>query len=178
VLLKVGVIVSEEDRMTIPGERTYRSKAPMVGAAFGTIMFFFIGASSVIAAPSFAQKLGYGSICLLTSAALYRYGQSNLVTTEKGIRVSNPWSQYDLRWEQIDRFEIGRWRINPAVCRIRLVGGGARPAIGVAESNFASGSAQKMVDDLNDELAKWVPRSPETAQAELFRTRSKEPDLP
>jgi hypothetical protein len=156
--------------MTTPGERTHQSTAPMVGAAFGTFMFLVIGVSSIFAAPSIAQKLGYGSICLLTSAALYRLGQSKLVTTEDGVRVSNPWSRYELRWEQIDRFELGRWRLNPAVCLIRHVDGSIKPAIGVAEGNLGTGSAQKSVDALNDQLARRMPRSGQTAQAELFGT--------
>lgn len=156
--------------MTIPDERTYQSKAPMVGAAFGVIVFFFIGASCLVAAPSLAQKLGPGTICLLTSAALYRYGQSKLVTTEDGVRVSNPWARHELRWEQIDRFELGRWRINPAVCLIRHVDGGVTPVIGVGEGNLATGYAQKSVDALNVELGKRVPGSRRGAQAELFGT--------
>ncbi|MGC1164489.1 MAG: hypothetical protein WA862_00120 [Solirubrobacterales bacterium] len=141
-----------------PGERTYQSKVPMVGAAIGTIIFFFIGASCIIAAPSLGQKLGYGSICLLTSAALYRYGQSSLVAMEEGVRVGNPWSHYELRWEQIDRFELGRWRINSAVCLIRQVDDGIKPAVGIAEGNLANGSAQKLIDELNAELAKRTAR--------------------
>jgi hypothetical protein len=148
----------------------YQSMGPMVGAAFGTVMFFLIGASCMIAAEPLVQKLGYGSICLLASAALYRYGQSNLMTTADGVRVSNPWSHYELRWEQIDRFELGRWRISSAVCLIRGVDGEIRPVVGIAEGNLASGSAQKTVDELNDELSKRVPRSRRAAQAELFGT--------
>lgn len=158
--------------MTTPNERVYQSKAQMVGGAVGAVAFFFLGTSCLIAAPSIAQKLVYGAIFLTSSAALYRYAQSNLVATDEGVRVNNPWSRYELRWEQIDRFELGRWKINRAMCRIRTVKGNIRPAVGIAEGNFSVGSAGRMVDELNDELARRIPRTTPTAQAELFRTRT------
>jgi hypothetical protein len=158
------------NRTTIPLERIYQSKAPMVGAAFGAMMFLFLGVSSILAAPSLMQKVGYGSICLLTSAALYRFGRADLTTTEEGIRVRNPWSHYELRWEQIDRFELGRWRLNPAVCLVHRIDGDTRPAMGIAEGNLGTGSAQKTIKGLNDQLARHVPQSRPVAQVELFGT--------
>jgi hypothetical protein len=161
-----------DDKMTIHHERVYQSKAQMVGGAFGAIAFFFLGASCLIAAPSIAQKLAYGAIFLTVSAAMYRYAQSKLMATDEGIRVSNPWSRYELCWEQIDHFELGRWKVNRAMCRVCTVEGSIRPVVGIAEGNFSAGSAGRMVDELNDELARRIPRPTPTAQAELFRTRA------
>ncbi len=162
--------------MATPHERVYQSKTPMVAAAFGTVAFFFLGASCLIAAPSIAQKLVYGVIFLTTSAALYRYAQSKLMATDEGIRVSNPWSRYELSWEQIDRFELGRWKVNRAMCRVCTVEGSVRPAVGIAEGNFSTGSAGRMVDDLNDELARRIPRPTQrrrqSCSAPVLRTTS------
>jgi hypothetical protein len=148
-------------------ERTFQSKPQMVAGAFGIVSFFFIGVS-VVAFGSVPEKLGLGSLCLLVCVALYIYAQSNLRSGEEGISVSNPWSRYEVRWDQIDRFEVGRWRLNQAICLIRLRDGDVRPVIGIAESNFSTGSAQGIVDQLNDELGKRAPGQAQGAQEQLF----------
>jgi hypothetical protein len=156
--------------------RVYQSKLPMVGGAFGAVAFFFIGAAALIAAPSVAQRVIWGAFGLATSACMYRYAQSNLEARADGIRVSNPWSAFELPWQDIRRFEIGRWKLSSAVCLIHLRDGTVKPAIGVAEGNLSNGSAERMVAELNDELDSRrealgvsVPRdAPGSAQAELF----------
>ncbi|MGB7587555.1 MAG: hypothetical protein WBM00_02485 [Solirubrobacterales bacterium] len=130
----------------------YQGKLPMVGGAFGTIAFFFIGVSALIAAPSVAQKVTWGAFGLATSACMYRYAQSSLTARSGGIRVSNPWSRFELPWQAIRRFEIGRWKLSSAVCLIRLRDGTVKAAIGVAEGRLSTGSAERMVAELNEEL--------------------------
>lgn len=163
-------------RAADPATRIYQSKPPMVGGAFGAVAFFFIGASALIAAPSIAQKVIWGAIGLATSACMYRYAQSNLAARPGGIRVSNPWSRFELSWLDIQRFEIGRWKLSSAVCLIHLREGTVKPAIGVAEGNLSNGSAERMVADLNEELGARrqalgvsAPQDDAgSAQAELF----------
>lgn len=156
--------------------RVYQSKLPMVGGAFGTIAFFFIGVSALVAAPSVAQKVIWGAFGLAMSACMYRYAQSNLMARSGGIRVSNPWSRFERPWQDIRRFEIGRWKFSSAVCLIHLQDGSVKPAIGIAEGNLSNGSAQRMVIELNEELNARLStlgvaaRSDElgSAQADLF----------
>lgn len=156
--------------------RVYQSKLPMVGGAFGAVAFFFIGASALIAAPSVAQKVIWGAFGLATSVCMYRYAQSNLKAYPGGIRVSNPWSRFELPWQDIRRFEVGRWKVSSAVCLIHLRDGTVKPAIGVAEGNLSNGAAERMVAELNDELdvrRQALGASPPrdaagSAQAELF----------
>jgi len=156
--------------------RTYQSKLPMVGGAFGAVGFFFIGASALIAAPSLAQKVIWGAVGLVASGCMYRYARSDLKARTDGIRVSNPWSRFELRWQDIRRFEVGRWKLSSAVCLIQLRDGTVKPAIGVAEGNLLTGSAERMVAELNDELNRRrqalglaTPRDEAgSAQAELF----------
>lgn len=140
------------------GQDTYQSTLPMAAAGVAAIVFFLIGLSSAFNAPSIAGKSAYAIICFSTSAALFRCAQAKLVTTDEGVRVSNPWSRFELRWEEIDRFELGRWRINPAVCLVRQIDGEVRPVIGLAESNFRTGAVARDVEELNRELERRVPR--------------------
>lgn len=132
--------------------RVYQSKLPMVGGAFGTVAFFFIGVSALMAAPSVSQKVIGGTFGLATSVCMYRYARSNLAALPDGIRVCNPWSRFELPWQDIRVFEIGRWKLSSAVCLIYLRDGTVKPAIGVAESNLSTGSAQRVVAELNEEL--------------------------
>ena len=70
------------------------------------------------------------------------------------IRVANMFSSFDLSSGEIQRFDIGRSRVLPYVCRIHTKDGKVRYAIGVEEStNFKTGSAARLAAELNDELA-------------------------
>jgi hypothetical protein len=158
---------------------TYQSKVQMVAGGVATMIFFFIGLSGVIAGSSIMEKIGSGVFGFLASLCMYRYAQSNMTAEETGISVNNPWSRFQLDWEDIARFEIGRWKLSSAICLIHEVGGRVRPAVGIVESsNFPNGSAKCMVDELNKELANRIPDRREggsgmpagAAQRELFRT--------
>jgi hypothetical protein len=133
-------------------EQTYQSRSQMVACAVGAVVFFFIGLSGLIAESSLGGKIG--AICLgwIPSVVLYRYAQARLTSTTDGVRVSNPFSSYRLGWTEIERFELGRWKISPAVCLIQLRDGQTKPVLGVIENSIGSGGGRESVDELNKEL--------------------------
>lgn len=83
-----------------------------------------------------------------------RAGFSSLTATEDGIRVVNPFSTFSLRWNEIERFAIGRWKLLPTSCLIYLRDGRKMYAAGIQEARIGDYSAAYMVDDLNAELAR------------------------
>jgi hypothetical protein len=66
-------------------------------------------------------------------------------------------SSFDLKWSQIERFDIGRSGMLPAVCRVHMKDGRVLRAFGIQESNYSAarrlGAAKAMAEDLNKELA-------------------------
>jgi hypothetical protein len=121
--------------------------------AFG----IFLGLTAAIAAPSIGAKLACGMVGMLIAVAGYRYGESNVTASSEGVAIRNPLSSYELHWGEVERFDIGRWKIEPAVCLVHQVDGSVRPAYGVAErGNLPNGSARRMIDELNQELVQHV----------------------
>jgi hypothetical protein len=82
-----------------------------------------------------------------------RFALARMVTSSDGVFVANVFSNRSLRWDEIERFEIGRWTIFPYVCLIRLRNGRTTHAFGIQErTNFPDGSGESMADEMNTEL--------------------------
>lgn len=126
---------------------------------------------------AFVLVLGIGG-GVVNAVVCLRLAFARIESSERGIHVANVFTSFNLTWEQIDRFSIGRWTLLPYVCLIRLRDGTVQHATGIEENtNFANGSAEEIVDELNDELARRLPeRSSQpsavsgsgSAQSELF----------
>lgn len=160
--------------------QSYYSSSQRKWAIFGLIVFTLLfldeafrwGSNSVVLV---AALLGAAACAY----SFLRLAFSKVDAFEKGIHVTNIFSSFDLAWDQIDQFSIGRWSLLPYVCLIHLSDGEMLHATGIEEStNFANGSAQTIVDELNRELVERLPdrlqRSPTdsglgAAQSELFR---------
>jgi hypothetical protein len=101
------------------------------------------------------------SVAIVLLAAVYgvvgtiiccRLMWSGVFVVQDGIHVANVFSSYDVPWNDIERLEIGRWRINRQTCLVHTRDGKARPANGLQEStNFPNGSAKEMIEELNQE---------------------------
>ena len=94
----------------------------------------------------------------------------------EGLHVINLLTVFDLTWDEIDRFEIGRWKLLPAVCLIRLRNGETSHIFGIEENFYFPGeSGRKLVDELNAELSEYRSagvahrQAIAGAQDELFR---------
>lgn len=118
----------------------------LVAAAFTTIvsigyMFETEKDEVLVAAAIFLISVGFVSL---------RFAFAGIRATSDGIRVSNIFSSFDLTWNEVRRFHVGRSGIFPYVCLIELKDGSTRRAFGIQErTNFPDGSAEKMASELN-----------------------------
>jgi len=95
----------------------------------------------------------------ITTTICYRLMWSGIFVMQGGIHIANIFSSFDMTWNEIDRLEMGRWKINRETCLVHTRDGQTRPANGLQEStNFPTGSAKKMVEELNQER----PTQPES----------------
>jgi hypothetical protein len=126
---------------------------------------------------TFVLVLGIGG-GIVNAFVCLRLAFARIESSEHGIHVANVFTGVNLTWKQIDRFSIGRWALLPYVCLIHLRDGTVQHATGIEENtSFANGSAEEIVEELNDELARRLPeRSSQSsvvsgsvsAQSELF----------
>lgn len=108
-------------------------------------------ASGAILASTFL--LLYVPICI-------RFACARIAVLDNAILVANVFSSRSIRWRDIDRFQVGRWNLFPAVCLIYLSNGQVQHAFGIQErTNFPDGTAEGMAEDLNRELREHRVRS-------------------
>jgi hypothetical protein len=121
-----------------------------------------------------ATKHGFGQIYVMLLYAIMCVGGVlifgkmalvTVVTSGGGVHVTNTFSSFDLQWREIDHFDLGPYgRVMSEVCRIHLKNGRIVPAISVQENHIGGGSAVRMVDELNKELAEHAAE-PQAAQS-------------
>jgi hypothetical protein len=136
--------------------RTYRNRSQLLVCVAAVVVFDALNLDAVLSGRQGIALLAgtiLGSV-LFTVVGL-KAGFSSLRATPEGIRVSNVFESFSLRWSEIERFEIGRWQL-PYVCLIRLKDGRTMHAGGIQESRWGHGSAEGMVADLNAELARCL----------------------
>jgi hypothetical protein len=134
-------------------KRVYRSKEQAIlsaiigmiglGAAIGLLIESKKAAGAIFTVLYFVVSL----------PIIFRFACSHISTSENGVHVVNVLSGSKIRWEEIETFSIGRWTLLPYVCLIHLRNGEAKHAVGIQErTNFADGSGEKLVGELNAEL--------------------------
>jgi hypothetical protein len=162
--------------MTDDVAKTFRSKGQLIGGVAVAVIGGGVGVGSIFSArsPVFAVMWTFtGLLCVLMGA---RLASARIRVDSSGIHVVNIFKSFDLDWPDIESFEMGRWSAFPSVCLISLSDGRHAHAFGLQEStNFANGSAQTMVDELTEELARKRSRavpgadpSVGSAQRQLF----------
>jgi hypothetical protein len=78
-----------------------------------------------------------------------------IITYDDCIKIRNVFTTRQVQWSDIESFSMGAWTWMPYVCRVNLVDGRSRPAMGIQErSFFPNGSGEKLVDELNAKLAR------------------------
>lgn len=87
-----------------------------------------------------------------------RSALSGVFIEETGVRVLNPFRTYRLPWSTIERFSLGPGTRHPSIGKVELEGGRQVTAMGIRGNvgfllNDTS-AAQKMIDELNAELAR------------------------
>jgi hypothetical protein len=113
---------------------------------------------------------GWGHLSIVATAGFFlifntfvsaRISWAAVFSNTEGIHVANIFSNVDLRWDEVDRLDLGRSGIFPAVCLIHKKDGTILRAFGIQESNYSAmrklSVAKQMVEDLNRELADHKP---------------------
>lgn len=169
---------------TRSGLRTYRSKSQVMFGVIG-ILFFNALIIGMVADYHRTRTFIIGGLFLFANTYInIRAATAAVISSGSGVRVRNVFGSFDLKWNEIQRFDIGRWKLLPYVCLIHLRDGGVKHAFGIEEStNFPNESAKRMTDELNEELANRRPGGTAddqemeaghgSAQSELFRADEK-----
>jgi hypothetical protein len=139
-------------------QRTYRRRS--YRSRHQVALFSAIGVVGAGIAVGMLFEVERTSVLLLLIAFLVlwipcnvRLARSGIFTSEKGVRVANLLSSFELEWTEIEEFWIGRWGIFPYVGLIRLSSGEQKHALGIQErTNFPDGSGEEMVNELNREM--------------------------
>ena len=164
-------------RSTDPAERVYITAThPAGGLLIGLVFGGLIILTAAFEYPNIGAVIYDLVFFVFTIAFAYRFARARGVASPEGLHVINLMTVFDLSWDEIDRFEIGRWKILPAVCLIRLQNGETSHIYGIEENYFFPGeSGRKLVEELNAELSEYrsAGAAPEQAitgaQDELFR---------
>lgn len=135
-------------------KRVYRGRNTLFsGAACLVIVNLFAVGMITGAEGSIPLIVLAGTYSLIATILCCRLMWSGVFVMQDRIHVANVLSSYDVPWDEIERVEIGRWKINRQTCLVHARDGRTRPANGLQEStNFPNGSAEKMVEELNREL--------------------------
>jgi hypothetical protein len=156
----------------------YRTRSQLIGGIVIIAVANLIALEKVLSNLDHPPTIYIGILfSVIFSTVGGRLAWSAVFTSPDGIHVANFVSSFDLRWEEIEKFDIGRWKLLPYVCLIHTKNGDVKHAFGIEESTQRpNGSAEEMAEELNRELAKRSPdmappilRGPGAAQDELFQ---------
>jgi hypothetical protein len=144
--------------------RRYRNPSPAILTTFVlgvdvVVISQVVGGTGRHTAPGTMVTILF--VLLLTPIAL-RTAWAGIFASRDKIHVRNVFGSFDLRWEDIERFDIGQSGIFPQVCRIHAADGRVLRAFGIQENNIAllrpksNRPAQRLASELNEELAKRI----------------------
>jgi hypothetical protein len=162
-------------------ERTYRGQSQLIGGVIALIIFDLAAIDEILRWRNRPVTVVLASLLFIGVTFIFgRMAMSKIQATVQGIRVANVFSTFELRWDEIDQFTVGRWKLLPYVCLVHIRGDGQRHAFSIQESTQRpNGSAEQMIDELNRELASRRPggsgddqqgrTGSGTAQSELFQ---------
>jgi hypothetical protein len=139
------------------GHRVYRSRSQLIVGIFAMVMFDLFAVATIAHNPHRLETIYLQSSIIILSTIIFgRLAWAAVTIKDERLQVANIFSSFNLQWDQIERFELGRSGILPSVCRIRLKDGRTRSALGISESNYSAmrgrGAAGQMVEELNHEL--------------------------
>lgn len=133
----------------------YQSRTQLIGGAATGIVGGLFGVSMFLGAERPGGKVFAALFLAIYVPICIRFARSRLVARGDGVFIANVFSSRSLAWDDIERFEIGRWTIFPYVCLIQKRGGGVEHVFGIQErTNFSDGSAERMAEELNEVLAR------------------------
>jgi hypothetical protein len=142
-------------------KRVYRSNSNI---AAGIVTLVVAGAFIVSAIAQEPGNLSLVAVAitigLIGAVVCARLIWAGIFVLEDRVHVANIFSSFDIDPSEIDGIEIARWKLIPRTCVIRTHDGQVRPAFGLQEStNFPNGSAERLIDELRQELGGRVSGS-------------------
>lgn len=137
-------------------ERVYRSSSHRPWSIVAIVFYGAIAVDFILQHPGRLSVVVFAILFGCISTLVFgRLAIAGIFTTQEGIQVKNIFAGFSLAWSDIDRFAIGRWSLLPYVCLIYLGDGRVLHASGIEENtNFANGSAEEIVRELNEELVR------------------------
>jgi hypothetical protein len=152
--------------MTDQSTKVFYSRAQRNVFYGGAIVFALAYLDEAIRAGGIAY-IPLGILAVATTVMLMRGAYTQVEAGAGGIRVVNYFGSNDLRWDQIDHFEIGRRRNLGSVLLIKLRSGEVEHAFGIQEMNYDKvrkrHPAVELAEALNAELQHRDPRRPAEA---------------
>lgn len=142
-------------------KRVYRSNSNI---AAGIVTLVVAGAFIVSAITQEPDNLSLVvlaiAIGLIGAVVCARLIWAGIFVLEDRVHVANIFSSFDVDPSEIDGIEIARWKLIPRTCVIHTHDGQVRPAFGLQEStNLPNGSAERLIDELKQELGGMAPPS-------------------
>jgi hypothetical protein len=92
-----------------------------------------------------------GALSLVVAVGVARFALSRVIASDDGVRVVNVLQAVDLRWEEIDTFELAA----TGPCQIRLKDGATVAMTGIQQKNISgmlgtqNTPERRMIDELN-----------------------------
>lgn len=135
------------------GGGVYRSQAQIIGGLLIGLFGTLLGVGLLLEAQRPRGVILAVAYLIAVIVICGRLANARLVVSENGVRISNVFSNTELQWGEIERFEIGRWQLFPYVCLVRLKSGEVKHAFAIQErTNFPDGSGERMAEQMNAEL--------------------------
>jgi hypothetical protein len=134
----------------------YRSRSQQIAGWSAFCFFGLVLVGAAVASGSLEGYLAYGIAAVPVCTAQTRVALSRVCTSASGIEVRNLVSNFALKWDEIDHFDIGRTGFLGAVCRIHTRNGDTKHAFAIQESHLEQAGSEhpaaKMVNELNRKL--------------------------
>jgi hypothetical protein len=133
--------------------RVYRSRSSLIAGAVWLVIANVFAVGTIAQDPSSSSLVLVAALYgLVATAICCRLMWSGIFVLDDGIHVANIFTSFDADWDEIERIEIGRWKIARQTCLVHTRDGRVRPALGIQEStNFPNGSAERLIQELNQE---------------------------
>ena len=140
----------------------YQSRTQRIGGAVTGVIGGLLGVSMLLEAERPGGRVFAALFLVIYVPICIRFARSRLVARRDDVFIANVFSNRSLAWDDIERFEMGRWTIFPYVCLVQMRSGDIEHAFGIQErTNFSDGSAERIAEELNEELGR---RSSEEAR--------------
>ncbi len=160
----------------------YRSRSQLIAGIGGLVLYNLLAIATIAHKPTIRTIAFQVVAILFTTIVFGRLALAAIFVRDDKLRVINLLSSFEVKWDQIEHFGLGRAGILHGICRIYMQDGRVRNAFGVSESNYSAvrglGVAQQMVEELNGELrAHQGKRSPQTPVKGLSQLSASSSDL-